>query len=784
MDFIDKLRDLSAHIPKQLEHMQTEEANKNTLVLPFLSALGYNVFDPTEVTPELTADVGTKEGEKGDYAILRDGKPLVLVECNHHTVDLGKAHTSQLYRYFGVTEARVGVLTNGIVYWSYTDLESPNKMDVRPFLEFNMLDIREVAVEELKKFSKSATDLDSILTAASELMYAREIRRIIAEQTQEPSDELVRFNAAQVYTGKLTQSVRQHFAQLTKQALKQVVNEQINERLKTTLASETATPTSPAAEPVPAVTAVEAVGTQPSTDDIKVAAIAESNGANNSGRRYLTNSPSTAERILKVIAAASVFLAFLYVFLHPSDTAAADSTPPSLRSAPPVPAWVLETLDSASVHHLQVAQQARSIIEEKREQSCLQQQALLALSRAGLITSTGRITEITRDQSTETGDQLRIVIEDSEQTPEATPAIVGEEITLENANSIVVSIDPGAVVRVVTQIRVTNADGNTVRLVIVIESTSQNPKDKVLIVEVGADGLQEVRDQDGNKRGVARDSQLVTPTPGIVQPLIVETGRTGFLYTGPGEQYYRYPDKLPAKSQVTLLGQVAGGQYLLVEVNGQQRWINAGNAMAARPYVKTLPVVVPQAPPNNPTGGGSVSQPAEAPVAPAQTPPPLEQAPVVSQRSYAIEANGPFPAMDLSANPDTWGHYDGRYGDTFRIGSRQYVNQQGGFVDVAAYQWQTATVVSVEAHAISLRFPDGSEQAYMAGPPMENRLHVMQVVTDFDGTTIMVARITDIDSEVDMRRIVAIGNTVGIDTNERNGNVVNQMRVTVLLLFR
>ena len=115
MDFIDRIREISVRIPKQLEHIQTEEATKNALVMPFLSALGYNVFDPTEVTPELVADVGLKKGEKVDYAILRDGKPTILFECKHHTVDLGKAHASQLYRYFGVTEARFGVLTNGIV---------------------------------------------------------------------------------------------------------------------------------------------------------------------------------------------------------------------------------------------------------------------------------------------------------------------------------------------------------------------------------------------------------------------------------------------------------------------------------------------------------------------------------------------------------------------------------------------------------------------------------------------------------------------------------------------
>ena len=114
MDFIDAIRELSARIPKQIGHIQTEEATKNAFVMPFINILGYNVFDPTEVTPELNADVGVKKGEKVDYAILKDGKPIMLFECKWHGADLAKEHASQLYRYFSVTEARFGVLTNGM----------------------------------------------------------------------------------------------------------------------------------------------------------------------------------------------------------------------------------------------------------------------------------------------------------------------------------------------------------------------------------------------------------------------------------------------------------------------------------------------------------------------------------------------------------------------------------------------------------------------------------------------------------------------------------------------
>ena len=58
MDFADRLRELASQGQRQLPNIRTEEATKHALVMPFIAALGYNVFDTTEVTPELVADVG------------------------------------------------------------------------------------------------------------------------------------------------------------------------------------------------------------------------------------------------------------------------------------------------------------------------------------------------------------------------------------------------------------------------------------------------------------------------------------------------------------------------------------------------------------------------------------------------------------------------------------------------------------------------------------------------------------------------------------------------------
>ena len=154
MDFKDQLRQLSERIVSMKESIHTEEATKTSLIMPFIYALGYDVFNPTEVVPEMVCDIGAKKGEKIDYCILKEGHPIMLIECKHWAQDLS-LYDNQLLRYFHVSSAKFGVLTNGIVYRFYTDLDTPNKMDEVPFLEVNMLDLKDTTIEELKRFHKS-----------------------------------------------------------------------------------------------------------------------------------------------------------------------------------------------------------------------------------------------------------------------------------------------------------------------------------------------------------------------------------------------------------------------------------------------------------------------------------------------------------------------------------------------------------------------------------------------------------------------------------------------------
>lgn len=239
MDLVDKLRELAARVPKQSDLIRTEEGTKNALIMPFINALGYDVFNPLEVTPELDADIGTKKGEKVDYAIILNGEPVMLFECKAYGADLNRVHASQLYRYFSVTNARFGILTNGTSYRFFSDLNEPNKMDEVPFFVFDLLNFTDIHVETLKKFTKSAFDEEHNLSYASRLKYRSALKDYVDQLLTDPSEDFVRFcvKESKAYSGIVTQNVIEEFTPLLKDVFRTVINENVEKRLKNALAT-------------------------------------------------------------------------------------------------------------------------------------------------------------------------------------------------------------------------------------------------------------------------------------------------------------------------------------------------------------------------------------------------------------------------------------------------------------------------------------------------------------------------------------------------------------------
>ena len=224
MIFIDEVKKLSDQFAARISHLDTEEATKNSLVLPFIQMLGYDIFDPTEVIPEFTADVGTKRGEKVDYALIQNNKPAILVECKTYRSALNHAYVSQLFRYFTVTDARFGILTDGIAYHFFSDLDQQNVMDSKPFFEFNLLDFTESQVEELKQFTKSNFNEDKSVERAYRLKSIKAIQNRLAQECSAPSSEFVRFIMRPIHKGTLTQKVVEEFRPIVGEAFSEFIN--------------------------------------------------------------------------------------------------------------------------------------------------------------------------------------------------------------------------------------------------------------------------------------------------------------------------------------------------------------------------------------------------------------------------------------------------------------------------------------------------------------------------------------------------------------------------------
>lgn len=235
MDFKDQIQQLSERISRQKESIATEEATKNAFIMPMIAALGYDVFNPFEVVPEMDCDLIKKKGEKIDYAIMKEDNPILLIECKHCKQDLN-LHDTQLQKYFVASKARFGVLTNGIEYRFYTDLEKVNIMDEKPFLVVNMLDLSDADIEQLKKFHKSYYNEEDVLSTANELKYTTEIKSILNMEFSTPTPEFVRFFARQAYTsGQITSKVVDMFTPLVKKSIASVINDIISDRLNTAI---------------------------------------------------------------------------------------------------------------------------------------------------------------------------------------------------------------------------------------------------------------------------------------------------------------------------------------------------------------------------------------------------------------------------------------------------------------------------------------------------------------------------------------------------------------------
>lgn len=199
-ELLAKLQDHAKKVD-DVKRYCTDVANtRGALVEPLLEILGYDCRDPREVAREFTADVAGRKGEKVDYALIRDGKPVVLVEAKTMGNRLGGGEREQLQRYFPFTPARLAVLTDGIRWRWYRGMSEPgqsHQMDSSPFLTYDVREPSEAATEWLTQITNNSFNPDGLFRIARRIELTSKTNDWINNTLISPNlDDARRFNAA------------------------------------------------------------------------------------------------------------------------------------------------------------------------------------------------------------------------------------------------------------------------------------------------------------------------------------------------------------------------------------------------------------------------------------------------------------------------------------------------------------------------------------------------------------------------------------------------------------
>jgi len=231
MEFKEELQKLSIKINERRIHVTNEEMTKQSLILPFIEALGFDIYDPLEVRPEYTADFGKKKGEKVDYAIFKNSVPIMFFEAKSVKEKLSN-HDAQLCRYFNSTkDVGLGVITNGIEYRFFTDIDDTNIMDDKPFFVLNITKLKESDFDNLAKFKKDTFNKESLTKCAEELTYASTLDNNIKELLKSPSDEFIRFLIKDFAFQRVTSNIVDKFRPIVKQSISNAVLYMVSEGL-------------------------------------------------------------------------------------------------------------------------------------------------------------------------------------------------------------------------------------------------------------------------------------------------------------------------------------------------------------------------------------------------------------------------------------------------------------------------------------------------------------------------------------------------------------------------
>ncbi len=252
MDFVDRIKEMVTRLRKRVPHCQTEEATKMSLILPFIEkVLGWNPYDPHQLVPEYAADIGTKRGEKVDYAIMVDDQPAILIEAKKVGTALGREPKNQLYRYFACTSAHFAILTDGIQYLFFADLDDENRMDPQPFFTINLFEIDASSVAPLRAFSRTGFDVEGNLELARDLRCIGEVENLLRKVWAQPSESFIKWIMGEVHDGPRTKRVKERYERTCKAALHAFIARESDLNVKDTNSAPCQQEAKPEPEPAP-----------------------------------------------------------------------------------------------------------------------------------------------------------------------------------------------------------------------------------------------------------------------------------------------------------------------------------------------------------------------------------------------------------------------------------------------------------------------------------------------------------------------------------------------------
>lgn len=225
---IAKLKQKIESVGKRLQGNET--GTRTSFINPFLEYLGYDSRNPLEVVPEYTADVGSRRGEKVDYAVMLDDKPIILIEAKPLGANLRTEQASQLRRYYHVTDAKIGLLTDGRIYHFFLDTTRKNVMDEDPFFTLDVCDTNESEIGVLFGYSKSqiSDTLGGIDRQANVLKNKSQIKEILAKEIESPSNDFAEFWLRQISPkARATTNKLNDTKEVVRVAVKEFIDEKV-----------------------------------------------------------------------------------------------------------------------------------------------------------------------------------------------------------------------------------------------------------------------------------------------------------------------------------------------------------------------------------------------------------------------------------------------------------------------------------------------------------------------------------------------------------------------------